>query len=235
MPTPPETGSTVRPCSPSGSAGQPKSALTATTSPMAPASSSSRALTTAGKKRVHMPSSRKRPRDLAKATSSAASSPFIASGFSTSTGLPAASAIRAQSACVWATVPTYTTSTSGSFASASYPACALGTPSDVAKACAASSDRAPTAMTFASSAGSAFSAPTKSDEMRPEPMMPQRMGRPAAHAASSLLAATRRSESNIHTHTHVCDQDYSRARRRGVSTRSVSPCLSYSGTHGCLL
>ncbi len=77
----------------------PKSADTVRTSPIAPAASSSRMRTVCGRKRVHIASMQKTPAARAAPATSAASSPLIVNGFSTSTCLPAAIAASAFCAC----------------------------------------------------------------------------------------------------------------------------------------
>mmetsp|Transcript_25439 Transcript_25439/g.72938 ORF Transcript_25439/g.72938 Transcript_25439/m.72938 type:complete len:204 (+) Transcript_25439:443-1054(+) len=113
MLAPPLLGLNSRACGPSGSstAGQPKSAVMAMTSPMAPPCSSSRAFFAAGKQRVHIPSMRNTPFASAAAMTRRAPAASRVIGFSTRTCLPALMAFKQSSSCVSASVPMYTTST----------------------------------------------------------------------------------------------------------------------------
>jgi len=72
----------------------------------------------AGRNRVHIASMQKTPRSRASVTRSCAVVPDAVNGFSTSTGVPASMAARAEIACEACGVATYTTSTLGSSASA---------------------------------------------------------------------------------------------------------------------
>mmetsp|Transcript_20555 Transcript_20555/g.64236 ORF Transcript_20555/g.64236 Transcript_20555/m.64236 type:complete len:221 (-) Transcript_20555:323-985(-) len=101
MLTPPLAGCRSRECGPLGSsvAGQPKSAATVLTLPMAPLASNSRAFRSAGKQRVHIPSARRRPFSRAFVWMRRAPVRVRAMGFSTSTCFPAFSAARQRPSC----------------------------------------------------------------------------------------------------------------------------------------
>ena len=95
-------------------------------SPIASCPSRRRSSATRGRKRVHIPSMQKTLAARAASAISSASAPFMAKGFSTSTGRAAAMAARAWSRCADGGVATYTASTPSAPMASSYEPATAG-------------------------------------------------------------------------------------------------------------